>query len=451
MKFEIGERNPIERLNKAILDLMDSSPKTQINPISERFSDKRSNRSFLALAAMDVTARTGYQMGKSPVLPVLALAVGAGNADLGLIVSASAATGIVLKPSIGALSDRIGRRPLLLIAGALFALVPFCYGFVDGLPSLMAVRILHGLATATCGPIMAALVADLYVDAKQGCIRYGWYDTFRSVGYVSGPFLGGLALKAFADPRHIYFLVGMFGVAAFMTAFFIAPSKAIQVDNDTAVPPRRSTWTIVAAYVREFASNPYLRGVLGIELTANLVTRWTKVFWVVWALERFDIVFIGSLLSLMFATSLCVKPLAGWLGSRVTPGSVLSAGAFLLSAGVVGLYQAQSGSGCLIWAVIIGIGDGLVMPAVLALIAYSVKPDNRGAAFGVLGAYRNIGKAAGPALGGLLVATIGAPWTAVGAACLLVVLAGRLLWHSGKHRIIDMPLASAVVAGQHRN
>jgi MFS family permease len=77
----------------------------------------------LALGAMDITARTGYQMGKSPVLTVLALTVGAGNVELGLIASASVATGVVLKPWIGALSDRIGRCPLLMIAGALFALV----------------------------------------------------------------------------------------------------------------------------------------------------------------------------------------------------------------------------------------------------------------------------------------------------------------------------------------
>jgi MFS family permease len=161
--------------------------------------------------------------------------------------------------------------------------------------------------------------------------------------------------------------------------------------------------------------------------------------------ERFDLVFIGSLLSLMFATSLCVKPLAGWLGSRITPRTVLSAGAVLLASGVVGLYHTQSAAGCLFWAVIAGIGDGLVMPSVMALIAYSVDSNHRGAAFGVLGSYRNIGKAAGPALGGLLVSTVGAPWTAVGAACLLTVFTGQLLWHPAERTTIDSPLDSAVV------
>ncbi|UCD80491.1 MAG: MFS transporter [Desulfobacterales bacterium] len=407
-------------------------------------SPSQNNRSFLALGAMDVIARTGYQMGKSPVLPVLALAVGAGSAELGLIAGASVATGVVLKPWIGALSDRIGRRPLLLTAGALFALVPWCYVFVDGVHSLMVVRILHGLATAVCGPIMAALVADLYADRGQGCIRYGWYDTFRSVGYVSGPFLGGMALKVFADPRQIYFAVGMFGIGAAAAALFIAPPRTLTKSN-AAARSQRSMAAIVVHYVRTLTGNSYLRGIVGIELIANMMTRWTKVFWVVWAVERFDLVFIGSLLSLMFATSLCVKPLAGWLGSRTTARTVLSSGAILLASGVVGLYHTQSPAGCLFWAMILGIGDGLVMPSVMALIAYAVDSNHRGAAFGVLGSYRNIGKATGPALGGFLVSTFGSPWTAVAAACLLMILAGRLLWHHDERRTIDRPMDSATV------
>jgi len=248
-------------------------------------SSSQPNRSFLALGAMDVIARTGYQMGKSPVLTVLALTVGAGSVELGLIASASVATGVVLKPWIGALSDRIGRCPLLLIAGALFALVPWCYVFVDGFHSLMAVRIIHGLATAVCGPIMAALVADLYADRDQGCIRLGWYDTFRSVGYVTGPFLGGLALKALADPRHIYFAVGLFGIGAAVAALFIAPPHPTHMRRNAVVRSQRSISSIVAHYARELAGNPYLRGIVGIELITNMMTRWTKVFWVVWAVD----------------------------------------------------------------------------------------------------------------------------------------------------------------------
>lgn len=407
-------------------------------------SSSQPNRSFLALGAMDVFARTGYQMGKSPVLTVLALAVGAGSIELGLIASASVATGVVLKPWIGALSDRIGRCPLLLVAGGLFALVPWCYVFVDGFRSLMAVRIIHGLATAVCGPIMAALVADLYADRDQGCIRLGWYDTFRSVGYVTGPFLGGLALKALADPRHIYFAVGLLGIAAAVAARFIVPPHSAQMKSVTAVHSRRSISSIVVHYARELAGNPYLRGIVGIELITHMMTRWTKVFWVVWAVDRFDLVFIGSLLSLMFAASICVKPLAGWLGSRATPRTVLSAGAVLLASGVVGLYHSQSPAGCLFWAMIVGIGDGLVMPSVIALIAYSVDSNYRGVALGVLGSYRNLGKAAGPALGGLLVAAFGAPWTAVGAACILTVFTGQLLRHPAERSTIDSPLDSAV-------
>lgn len=183
-------------------------------------------RTFRALAAMDLFARTGYQMGKSPVLPMFAVAVGAGEAELGLAASASVMTGMFLKPWIGAASDRYGRRPLLILGSLLFALVPIAYLLIQNVWQLVGLRVVHGLSTALYGPVMAALIADLYRDRRQGCRRYGLYDTFRSVGYVTGPFLGGLALSWFSDPRHIYLVVGGFGLAALAPAFLVGRGGA---------------------------------------------------------------------------------------------------------------------------------------------------------------------------------------------------------------------------------
>ena len=109
---------------------------------------KRPLHMFQALAGMDLLARTGYQMGKSPLLPLFAASVGAGPEIIGLTVAASTMTGMVLKPWLGGCSDRWGRRPMLWIGTLLFALVPFGLLGVNGSSSLIAVRTLHGLATA---------------------------------------------------------------------------------------------------------------------------------------------------------------------------------------------------------------------------------------------------------------------------------------------------------------
>ncbi|HEX2035864.1 MAG TPA: MFS transporter, partial [Chloroflexota bacterium] len=79
-------------------------------------------RSWLvSLIAAELTTRTSYQMGKSPLLPVFATLLGAGAEVLGLIVAVSTVTGLLASPIAGALSDRYGRRRFLLAGTVLFA------------------------------------------------------------------------------------------------------------------------------------------------------------------------------------------------------------------------------------------------------------------------------------------------------------------------------------------
>jgi MFS family permease len=376
---------------------------------------------------MDLFARTGYQMGKSPVLPMFAVAVGAGEAELGLTASASVMTGMVLKPWIGAASDRYGRRPLLILGSLLFALVPLAYLLIQNVWQLVGLRVIHGLSTALYGPVMAALVADLYRDRGQGCRRFGLYDTFRSVGYVTGPFFGGLALSWFSDPRQIYLVVGGFGLAALAPAFFVGRGGvASRTATDGDGRARAPLSIAVRGFVGVVAGDPALRRVIGLELTGNLLTRWAKVFWVVHVADRFGEVFIGTVISLIFGASIACKSLAGWLGGRFGPVPVLTAGAALTAIGMAGFFLVTHPAGVVAFALLAGIGDGLIMPGVLALVAYGAAEGHRGAAMGVLGACRNVGKAMGPLLGGLLVAAVGSVPTVLCGSGLLVVLAVRL-------------------------
>ena len=78
----------------------------------------------------DFVLRFSYQMGKSPLLPLFAAALGAAEMLTGLIVAVSTFTGVLLKPFFGMLSDRSGRRIWLLISLVIFLVTPFLYQFI---------------------------------------------------------------------------------------------------------------------------------------------------------------------------------------------------------------------------------------------------------------------------------------------------------------------------------
>jgi hypothetical protein len=82
------------------------------------------------ITAADFMVRTAYQMGKTPLLPIFAAGLGANATFLGLIVSVSTLTGMLLKPIFGFLSDRWGRWIWLLVGTLLFIGIPFLYQLI---------------------------------------------------------------------------------------------------------------------------------------------------------------------------------------------------------------------------------------------------------------------------------------------------------------------------------
>ena len=170
----------------------------------------------------DFIVRGAYQMGKTPLLPLFAASLGASDAVLGLIVAVSTLTGMVTKPLFGLLSDRMGRRLWLLIGTLLFAGVPFLYGLIETPGQLVAIRLLHGTATAIYGPVTVAYVAERGGSRKAE--RLGWFGMARSGGYLIGPVAAGWLLLTL-DPVAVFTLIGGLSVAAFVPVLALGEEK----------------------------------------------------------------------------------------------------------------------------------------------------------------------------------------------------------------------------------
>jgi DHA1 family multidrug resistance protein-like MFS transporter len=116
---------------------------------------------FIAVTFAGLLSRLGYQMARTPVLPIFATDLGATPELIGVIVAASTVTGVFFKLPSGALSDVLGRKRMMLLGALFFAAPPFLYPFVHDPWSLLVLRFVHGFATAIFSPVASAYVASL--------------------------------------------------------------------------------------------------------------------------------------------------------------------------------------------------------------------------------------------------------------------------------------------------
>ena len=155
------------------------------------------------------------------VLPLYARELGATPQTIGLVVGASTLAGILLKLPAGAISDAVGRRAVLLGAGAVFALLPFTYPLVSSIALLMAVRFVHGSGTALFGPTASATLSDLAPAHERG--RWiGTYSAIQGTGQAAGPVLAGWLLGSFGFVVP-FVTAGILGCCAWLLVAMVSP------------------------------------------------------------------------------------------------------------------------------------------------------------------------------------------------------------------------------------
>ena len=364
----------------------------------------------------DFIVRSAYQMGKTPLLPIFAASLGASDALLGLIISVSTLTGMATKPLFGLLSDRMGRRLWLIIGTLIFAGVPFLYAQIETPSQLIAIRLLHGTATAIYGPVTVAYVAER--GGKRKAERLGWFGMARSGGYLIGPVVAGWLLLSL-DPVAVFTLIGALSLAAFIPVLAMGgdgpvTQKAALPRTNHSIDNQRTGLISVQA-VRGLLKRQ--KGLLGapavwlsgaLEAVVFVVTYVIKAFLPIYALTAgYSTVEIGLFFGVQEGALILIKPWGGRLGDRLGHVRAVSLGMICLALSLPFLPTAASTIGLLAVAVAMGVAQALIFPATVALIAEQVPTDKVGAGMGLAGSLKNAGKVAGPLLGGILIVSLG--------------------------------------------
>src|SRR5438874_140208 len=357
---------------------------------------------FAAIVFASLLSRLGYQMARSPVLPAFAADLGALPEFIGVIVAASTVTGVFFKLPSGALSDVLGRKRMMVLGAIFFAMPPFLYPLVQDPWSLLALRFVHGFATAIFSPVASAYVASL-AETGRGA-RLGWFSSANDVGATGGPLVGGFVLYFTASYSATYLIVGVLGVLTLLAVLMLP-------DVDRPMPQAKTFAARAAEFrqgVAEVFKTPPIFVAAGIEAVMYLGYGAFLGFLPIYAKKvGLNEAEIAIILGAQLAVAMAAKPITGRVSDRVGRIPVIVMGLLLCATALPLIFRSEGLTALVLAAPLLGLGVGAVTPVTNALIADLASARRLGAAMGVFGTVWDIGEAAGPMIAGFLIGRLG--------------------------------------------
>ncbi len=352
-----------------------------------------------------------------PVLPFYAKEFGASATTLGVLFASHSAAQFVFAPFWGRLSDRFGRRPVLLVTVAGTALSLLALGLAGTLPGVFAARILAGAFAANVS------VASAYIgDATEPDERTRWMGLLGAsfgIGFVVGPAIGG-ALAPFGYRVPLLAAAGLAG------------ANLLHALVSLREPPRRQE-VAAAGPAQRFGvlrDATVLRLCLVSFAFSLAVTQLETVF-AFFLLDRFgyDASHVAVLLVGMAVVMGGVQG-GGMkaLSARFEERALVSGGAAALGLAFLALPEMPSVALLAAFLVLSALGRGVSQPALMGLVSLASTDRNRGAVMGVYQSSASLARIVGPVIAGTLYDSKQAlPFWLAGALCLGVAAAGRAL------------------------
>ena len=371
-------------------------------PVARAFTPEKRMMYYLFLLGFFAIFST--TISKNPVLPLFSQALGADGTVIGLIAAFSPLAGILFSFPVGVLSDHIGRKRLLVAAGAVFLVAPVLYLFITAPVWLIPVRFFHGTATAILGPVISAVIAERFPETKGEML--GQYASATLVGRTLAPLAGGAIISYFVmypgllPYRAVYVVAALAAVPVFVMTLMYREERTLPLNTLPFSVFRESFVT--------FFSNRRLRGTAIVDMAT---------YFAFGAVETFLPLYLFSLgigayqTGIIFAAQVVViagtKPFFGRIADRVDKRIQIVAGLAITGGAVAMIPFAATFVQFLLVSAIFGIGMSLSTVATSAYVADVAKREQIGASMGALSSIMDIGQSAGPLLTGVLVTTVG--------------------------------------------
>jgi MFS transporter, ACDE family, multidrug resistance protein len=321
----------------------------------------------------------------TPAFPTIVRELGVSSGQVGLLITVFTLPGVVMTPLLGVLSDRYGRKKILVPALLLFGIAGGACAFARDFNVLLALRFFQGIGAAL-GTLNVTVIGDIY-DGRERSSALGYNSSVLSVGTASYPAIGGL-LATFG---------WFYPFALPLAAIPIAIVVLFSLHN-----PEPRNDDRLRDYFGSVWENLHDREVLGL-IVATLLT-----FIVLFGPQisylpilmhaRFDApsYVIGAVLSSASLTAALTSTQLGRLTGRFSEKSLLKVAFVLYAIALIVVAYTPSLPLLALPAVLFGVAQGINLPNVFSLLNAHAPTQNRGAFMATNGMSLRAGQTIGP-------------------------------------------------------
>lgn len=332
-----------------------------------------------------------------PLLPLYVRAFGASEQVIGMVIATFSLCQLIASPALGALSDRWGRRPVLVVSlvGTVVSFVMLA--LARSVPMLFAARLVDGLSGGNISTARA-YIADITTEDERAK-AYGLIGAAFGVGFVLGPALGG-ALGHVSYTAPIWAAAALTLVATVLAWAFLP--ETVHRGSANASP--------LIAGVREAFRRRTLRPLLIVDLAYWTATAVFQGTFALFAARRFgfDVPHVGYVLAGFGVLGVIVQ--VGVVGRVVAAIGERRTFVLGLLASVIGLGSAAVAPGVplfLLFLTPLAIGSALCTPSIAALISRQASVAEQGTIQGAASALESLGRTIGPVWGTAVMQRLG--------------------------------------------
>ena len=331
-----------------------------------------------------------------PILPFYIENMGAGGTELGLLVALYAVTRLIFGPFWGGLSDRVGRKPILLIGIMGYSLTMIWFGLATRLWMLFAARILSGILSSATAPTTMAFIGDSTPE-KERSSGMGMLGSAGGIGTIIGPALGGLtAGESLSTP--FFIAAGLSLISLFLAILFLPES----LRNVTTGERKEKEKLIDLNRWLPAIKRPIIYFLILTFISTSGLMIFANVFGL-YVIEKYQFRpdDVGMMLMVLGGTSALAQGLlAGPLTRKCGEGSIIKIGMIASSLGLFLMLLADTYLSIMLTTAFFGLTIALIAPSLSSVISqYATIPQ--GTVMGLNNSFVSLGRIVGPIIGGL--------------------------------------------------